>query len=70
MKIHPHQARQRGSAILVLLGILALLFVVIAANQGSLKNLRRGLKIVETQQLKRWAVSSATATNAASEVRP
>ena len=50
MKVQPRAGRQRGSAILMLLGILALLFVVAAANQGSLRQLRRELKQVEQQQ--------------------
>jgi type II secretory pathway component PulK len=70
MKIAQCNARQRGSAILMLLGILALLFVVAAANHGSLRKLRRELKLVEQQQLKRWAATRAVATNAPGELRP
>ena len=70
MRIQPRNDRQRGSAFLMLLGILALLFVVVAANQGSLRTLRRELKMVEQQQVKRWAATAVLATNLPPEARP
>lgn len=50
-----------GVAVVVVLALLALIFVFVAANLRALHNLKRDLKIVEQQQIKRLNVRAASA---------
>ena len=59
--------RQRGSALVMLLGLIAMLLVVSAANNHSVTWLRRELRLVEQQQAKRL---NAFATNSPAALRP
>jgi hypothetical protein len=58
---------QRGSALIMLLGLIAMLLVVSAANNHSVTWLRRELRLVEQQQTKRL---NAFATNSPAALRP
>jgi len=57
--------RQAGSAVIVVIGILAILLIYIGANLRTLHCLGRELRLVERQQLRRLAAECAPpATNA------
>ena len=69
MKPFPNTARrrQRGSALIMMLGLIAMLLVIATANNQSVTWLRRELRIVEQQQLQRL---NAGATNSPAALQP
>jgi len=58
---------QRGSALIMMLGLIAMLLVIATANNQSVTWLRRELRIVEQQQLQRL---NAGATNSPAALQP
>jgi len=69
MKPFPNIARRRqhGSALIMMLGLIAMLLVIATANNQSVTWLRRELRIVEQQQLQRL---NAGATNSPAALQP
>lgn len=45
---------RRGSAVLMLLALIALLLVIVAANDGNINSLRRELRVIERAQQRHW----------------
>ena len=60
-------ARQRGSAVAVLLVMLAIMLILVAANGKTLLHLHKELKFIERQQTQRL---NAARTNAVLVVPP
>lgn len=60
----PTQRRNRGSAVLIVLALLALIVIFSNANTQIINSLRAELRLIEQRQLKHWS-STSTATNAA-----
>jgi type II secretory pathway component PulK len=50
----PKPSSQRGSAVLVVLVLLAIMALYMAANSATLNKLRTELKVVESKQLRRY----------------
>lgn len=48
------QPKQSGSAVLIVLVLLACLAVFLAANSSALHSLKRELKLIEERQLKKY----------------
>ncbi|MCW5550773.1 MAG: hypothetical protein KIS67_01270 [Verrucomicrobiae bacterium] len=64
MKLNPNIHRTHGRdgvAMVVVLALLALILVFVAANLRALHSLKRDLKIVEQQQIKRLNIRMASA---------
>jgi hypothetical protein len=57
------RCREQGSAVIVVMAILAILLIYLAANIRTLSNLKRELGVVERQQTNRLATASVR-TNA------
>jgi len=55
----PHQPQQSGSAVIVVLALLALMLIYIAANSRTLSSLGRELKLLELQQIHRLETTPA-----------
>jgi hypothetical protein len=68
--------REQGSAVIVVMAIIAIVLIYLAANVRTLSNLKRELSLVERQQTNRLAtasvrtntVSSLIQTNGAAQV--
>ena len=56
----PH-ARERGSAVVVLLALLAIMLILVAANGKTLLNLQKELRLIERQQLLRLHTAQTNA---------
>jgi hypothetical protein len=69
MTIIPVRSRRRGSAVLMLLSLLAFLIVIAAANHSNVSSLRRELRFMEQQQIKHWQTHSA-GTNSPAPLKP
>jgi len=54
-----HRSRQTGSAVIVVLALLALMLIYIAANSRTLFSLGRELKLLERQQIHRLETTPA-----------
>jgi hypothetical protein len=54
--------RQRGSAVVVYLALLAIMVILSAANSNTLLHLHRELNLLEHRQIKRLNVSSTNST--------
>jgi len=70
MKLARHQTvsakRQNGSAVFVFIVLLSLMLLFIAANSGTLFRLHGELRLIERQQMGRWAsiqTNSAAGSN-------
>ena len=50
----PTHASCRGSAVVMLLVLIAMLLVIITANNGSINSLRRDLEAIEREQQRHW----------------
>ena len=50
----PTHASCRGSAVIMLLVLIAMLLVIITANNGSINSLRRDLRAIEREQQRHW----------------
>ena len=61
------QESERGSATILILALLAIMAVLLSANQIVLHNLKRELRLVEHQQLKKFQPATA---KSAKPVRP
>ena len=61
--------RRDGYAVVLMLGLIALLLAVVAANTGSVRGLDRELKLLEKRQTARWT-SHTTNTNPPAVLRP
>ena len=55
--------RQSGSAVIVVMALLAIILVYVAGNLRTLHNLGRELRLIERQQIRRLQ-KAATSTNA------
>ncbi len=55
------RARQRGTAVVVLLAMLAIMMILVAANGRTIFHLQRELRLIERQQVQRL---NAAQTNA------
>lgn len=53
------QNSERGSATILVLALLAIMAVLLSANQLVLHNLKRELRLVEQQQLKKFQSPAA-----------
>ena len=64
MNIRPSTSRrhQRGSAFIIMLALIAILLVIMTANNGSINSLRGELRAVERAQHRHWRQTSL-ATN-------
>ena len=66
MKLHAtrntqHASRQSGSAVIVVMALLAIILVYVAGNLRTLNSLDRELKLLERQQIRRLqAATQAT----------
>ena len=60
MKIQLSTNRQGGSAVIVMLALLALILVFASANMRSLANLERETRKIEQKQIRRLEVHGAT----------
>ena len=49
----PRSGRQSGSAVIIVMALLALILVYVAGNLRALTNLGRELKLLERQQIRR-----------------
>jgi hypothetical protein len=49
--------RERGSATLLMIGLLALLLVVLAANTASINHVRMDLRRIDREQQRHWSTS-------------
>ncbi len=67
--IIPVNKRRDGYAVILMLGLIALLLAVVAANTGSVRGLDRELKLLEKRHTARWT-SPATNTNPPAALRP
>jgi len=65
-----HPGRQGGSAVLVVLVLLALMMVFISANSVTLHSLKRDLHRLEQRQLRRYRAAALTHTNLVSVPGP
>jgi hypothetical protein len=70
MRIHSSIARRRGqsregSAVVIMLVLLAIMLGLAAANTATLNRLRERVKIVDHHQTQRWASCSTNALRAA-----
>ena len=54
--------RQRGSAVVVYLALLAIMVILSAANSNTLLHLHRELNLLEHRQIKRLNASSTNST--------
>lgn len=54
MKLIRHSSQPRGSAVVVMLVIIAILGIFVVANAKRLHQLKRELKIVERRQLEKF----------------
>lgn len=61
------RARQRGTAVVVLLAMLAIMMILVAANGRTIFHLQRELRLIERQQVQRL---NAAQTNAVIVVPP
>ena len=61
--------RRAGSAVIVLLALLAIILIYVAANLRTLYSLSTELRLLERRQVQRLQVSTQS-TNAASAARP
>ena len=50
---HPHQRRQQGVAVIVVLALLSIMLLYVLANSRSLYDLGCELRLLEKQQIKR-----------------
>jgi hypothetical protein len=64
-----HNKRRDGYAVVLMLGLVALLLAVVAANTGSVRALDRELKLLEKRQTARWT-SPLTNTTPPAVLRP
>lgn len=64
----PYRRRERGSATILVLALVAIMMVFLTANQLVLHNLKRELRLVEQKQLKKFQPPAAKP--AAAPVRP
>lgn len=64
MKITLRNHARAGYATVMVMGLLALLFVVVAANSRNVNHLYRELQLLEQRQTEHWQYHSAS-TNAA-----
>ena len=62
IRLSPSRRRQRGSAFIIMLALIAILLVIMTANNGSINSLRGELRAVERAQQRHWR-QSALATN-------
>jgi hypothetical protein len=60
MKIQLSMNRQGGSAVIVMLALLALILVFASANMRSLANLERETRKIEQKQIRRLEAHGAT----------
>jgi hypothetical protein len=60
MKIQLSTNRQGGSAVIVMLALLALILVFASANMRSLANLERETRSIERRQIRRLEAHGAT----------
>ena len=60
MRIQLSMNRQGGSAVIVMLALLALIIVFASANMRSLANLERETRAIEQKQIRRLAMHGAT----------
>lgn len=60
MKIQLSTNRPGGSAVIVMLALLALILVFASANMRSLANLERETRAIEQKQIRRLATHGAT----------
>jgi type II secretory pathway component PulK len=65
-----HPGRRRGSAVLVVLVLLALMMVFISANSFTLHSLKRDLHRLEQKQLRRYRAAPLSNTNLVSVPGP
>ena len=49
--------REQGSATLLMIGLLALLLVVLAANTASINHVRMDLRRIDREQQSHWSTS-------------
>jgi type II secretory pathway component PulK len=61
---------QRGTAVIVMLAILSLMFIYIAANVRSLGTLEREIKLLDQKQIRRLERISATNNVTVLKVNP
>jgi hypothetical protein len=70
----PKARHQNGSAVLLLLGLLALVFVAVAANSSTVHYLGRDVQLLEERQQRHWTQftppAPAKATNATPALAP
>jgi hypothetical protein len=71
------RSRQAGSAVVVILLLLAIMLIYITANLKALHSLKRELKLIETRQVQHWtrlnalpAPASLTQTNLPTPANP
>lgn len=71
------RSHQAGSAVIVILLLLAIMLIYITANLKTLQSLKRELKLIETRQVQHWtglnaapAPASLTQTNLAPPASP
>jgi hypothetical protein len=63
--------RQRGSAVLIFITLLAIMLMLITANSSTLLHLHRELKLLDRRQVERLNASQTnTTTTAISPVQP
>ena len=67
--IIPVNKRRDGYAVILMLGLIALLLAVVAANTGSVRGLDRELKLIEKRHTARWT-SPNTNTSPSAVPRP
>ena len=71
----PTPRRQAGSAVIVVMALLAIILVYVAGNLRTLNSLGRELKLLERQQTRRlqtaiWAINSTPAITVATNTVP
>jgi hypothetical protein len=61
MRIPPPN-RRRGSAVVIMLALLAIVFVLANANSRNIVSLNRELHRMDERQVERWTTNSAAAS--------
>ena len=56
--LHPNQSTQRGSAVLIVLVLLACIGILMAANTDTLAALKQELRLLDQRQLKKYGSSA------------
>jgi hypothetical protein len=65
MKLDPKQpARQRGSAVIVVIVFLVVVGEIFLANSRSINDLQRNLRRIEQKQIKKFGVPTTNVVNA------